>query len=587
MIVPMRKITFVGLEAEKERFLDLLQQIGVVHLIFPQDPVEPLELAKELSRVTETRKFLASRAGKASAEAPMSAREVCERRESLSQREARIQTEMVALKKERSLLEAWGDFSVEELEELRKRGLHIQFFRVTQKTFDALPLQDIYHQVISLTKGEVCFITVSEQPVSLEIAEEKIPPRSLSTVHKEIEAREEELKKIDAEYGQLAAHLDALRKEEAALTNLLEYRKASLNAGSELESRLFVVKGWSPLPEEELIARIPESFTLYHYCEEPSDDERVPVVMRNKAAFDSGEDLVKVYSYPSYKDFDPSGFVLYCFAVFFGMIVGDAGYGVTLLVITFLLQRKIKSSAPFAVRFFRLMYFLGFAVTGYGILSGGYFGITLGEGNPLSKLCLVDVSTKEGQNLAMILSIVVGMIHISLSFVLKFRNTRDIAALGWIVVIWAGYFLINSKMGHGVDNPVAKYVLIAGIVVVFLFSSTRKNPLLRVLEGLNGLMGIVQVFSDVLSYLRLFALGIATVYMAQTFNMLAKDIVAGVPWLGYVFAVLILFAGHSVNLLLAIMGGVIHGLRLNFLEWYRWCFTGDGLAYKPFRQIKS
>jgi V/A-type H+-transporting ATPase subunit I len=213
--------------------------------------------------------------------------------------------------------------------------------------------------------------------------------------------------------------------------------------------------------------------------------------------------------------------------------------------------------------------------------------VTLSAENPLSKLCLVNLNSKEGQNLAMILSIIIGMIHISLSFMLKFRNTRDIASLGWIVVIWSGYFLINSKMGHGVDNNIAKYVLIAGLAVVFIFSSSKKNPLLRVLEGLNGLLGIVQVFSDVLSYLRLFALGIATVYMAQTFNMLAKDIAAGVPWLGYVFAVLILFAGHSVNLLLGIMGGVIHGLRLNFLEWYRWCFTGDGLVYKPFRQIKS
>jgi len=587
MIVPMRKITFVGLEEEKAHFLEVLQEIGIVHLIFPQEPAEPLDLAKDLSRVTEARKFLASREGKSRAEEPMSAREVCEKRENLAQREARIQTELVALKKERSLLEAWGDFSVEELEKLREQGLHIQFFRVTQKTFDALPLQGVYHQVISITRGEVCFITVSEQPLSLEIAEEKIPPRSLSSVHQEIAAREEELKKIETAYVELAAHLDALREEEAALTNLLEYRKAALNAGSVLENRLFVVKCWSPLPEKELVSKIPAPFTLYHYSEEPSDDERVPVVLQNNKALDSGEDLVKVYSYPNYNDFDPSGFVLYCFAVFFGMIVGDAGYGLTLLAITFLLQKKIKSSSPFAVRFFRLMYFLGFAVTGYGILSGGYFGVALSAENPLSKLCLVDVNTKEGQNLAMILSIIVGMIHISLSFVLKFRNSRDIASLGWIVVIWAGYFFINSKMGHGVDNPIAKYVFIAGLAVVFLFSSSKKNPLLRVLEGLNGLMGIVQVFSDVLSYLRLFALGIATVYMAQTFNMLAKDIVAGMPWIGYVFAVLILFLGHTVNLLLAIMGGVIHGLRLNFLEWYRWCFTGDGLVYKPFRQIKS
>jgi V/A-type H+-transporting ATPase subunit I len=142
-------------------------------------------------------------------------------------------------------------------------------------------------------------------------------------------------------------------------------------------------------------------------------------------------------------------------------------------------------------------------------------------------------------------------------------------------------------MAHGVDNVTAKYLLIASLAVVFIFASRSKNILFRILEGFNGLLGIVQVFSDVLSYLRLFALGIATVYMAQTFNMLAKNIVASFPWIGYLFAALILLAGHAVNLLLGIMGGVIHGLRLNFLEWYRWCFTGDGVVYRPFRQIKS
>jgi V/A-type H+-transporting ATPase subunit I len=222
----------------------------------------------------------------------------------------------------------------------------------------------------------------------------------------------------------------------------------------------------------------------------------------------------------------------------------------------------------------------------YGIISGGYFGIMLRPDNPLSKLCVIDLNTKAGQNLAMIISVIIGMLHISLSFLVRFRNTRDIAALGWVVVIWSGYFLINSRMAHGVDNVFAKYILIAGLVVVFAFSSSSKNIVLRILAGFNGLLGIVQVFSDVLSYLRLFALGIATIYMAHTFNMLARDIVAGLPWIGYLFAAVILFAGHSVNLLLGIMGGVIHGLRLNFLEWYRWCFTGDGVVYRPFERIK-
>lgn len=586
MIVPMIKVTFVGLDRDKEQFLEHLQQIGMVHLILPRERVEPMDLVKELSRATEAQRFLAARSEKAAAQSALSAREVCEKKEILSQREVRLQAEIAALNKESSVLEAWGDFRIQEVEMLHRKGLHIQFFRATPKNFAGLPLQDVYHYVISVTRGEICFITASNQPLSLEVQADKLPAASLSEIRLQLAEKQTELEQIGGEYAVLAAHLPVLKREEAQLTNLLEHRRAALNARNELESRLFIVKCWSPLPENELAAKLPEKFKIYHYSEPPAADERVPVLLKNKAIFDSGEDLVKVYSYPSYTDFDPSGFVLYCFAMFFGMIIGDAGYGLALLAMTLILRKKFRNTGAFAVRFFRLMVFLSIAVTVYGIISGGYFGITLDPDNPLSRLCIIDLNTKAGQNLAMIISVIIGMIHISLSFLVRFKNTRDLAALGWVGVIWSGYFLINSRMAHGVDNVVAKTFLITSLAAVFVFSSSSKNILLRILAGFNGLLGIVQVFSDVLSYLRLFALGIATIYMAQTFNMLAKDIVAALPWFGYFLAVIILFAGHSVNLLLGIMGGVIHGLRLNFLEWYRWCFTGDGVIYRPFKQIK-
>ena len=586
MIVKMRRITFIGMEAQREQFLSGLQQVGVAHLIMPSEPAEPLELAKELARITESRKFLASRTAGEDTGASLTAKEIWEKREGLAQREAQLQSEIVALRKEIAIQEDWGNFQVNDLEALQESGLRIQFFRTTQKAFETLPLENLYHQVISSSRGEVWFVTASFDPVSLNIPEEKIPGKSLAFLHEELSAKNEELENIQKEYSGLAAHLDTLVQSETELTNLLAYRRAVLNAESELEGRLFIVKCWSPLPEQELMEKL-GSLTLYHYSEEPDDNDRVPVALRNPAAFNSGEDLVKVYSYPSYQDFDPSGFVLYFFAVFFGMILGDAGYGISLVVITFLLRRVFKSNSPFAVRFFRMSYLLGIVTTIYGILSTGYFGIQISPDNPLMRLGILDYNTKEGQNQIMILSIIIGMIHISISLLIKFRNTRDIASLGWIPVIWGGYFLVNSQMGKGVDNPPAKYVLIFGLIVVFLFTSSKKNILLRCLEGLNGLLGIVQIFSDILSYLRLFALGIATVYMAQTFNMLAGDIVKGLPGVGYVFAGVILIAGHLVNLLLGVMGGVIHGLRLNFLEWYRWCFVGDGVVYKPFRLIKS
>jgi V/A-type H+-transporting ATPase subunit I len=220
-----------------------------------------------------------------------------------------------------------------------------------------------------------------------------------------------------------------------------------------------------------------------------------------------------------------------------------------------------------------------------GVISGSYFGILLDTDNPLNKVMLINMSTKEGMNEAMLVSIIIGMIHLSLGLAIKFFRLRNLASLGWIIVMWSGYALIYSKKIVGVDNPTATNILIAGLIIVVLFTSSSRNPIIRTLLGLNGVLGVVQLFSDILSYLRVFALGLATMYMCQTFNMLAAMPYKALPFIGFIPALLILIAGHGINLSLGVMGGVVHGLRLNFLEWYRWCFEGDGIAFKPFKRI--
>jgi V/A-type H+-transporting ATPase subunit I len=583
----MKKITFVGLESEKPRFLDRLQEVGLTHVMLPKEPVEPAEMARTLQRITDTRKFLAKKGPPGSPEAALDPESICRKREELGREEASLNTEILAAGKLRASLEPWGDFSVRDLESLRERGLRVQFFRVSRRVFEGLPLDEVFHEVASERGGDICFATFSSETSDLGLAEEKLPPKSLSEVDGEIAAGLARLQAIEAEYAELAGHLKVLEKEEAKLKDLFEHQRALLNAQPELDARVFVLKCWSPIPEEELVGKLGSGFTFTHYTEEPEERDRMPVLLRNPPAFDSGEDLVKVYSYPSHKDFDPSPFVLYCFAVFFGMIVGDLGYGLVMLGMTFWITRKVKSRAPLAVRLFRLMYLLSVSVIFFGLISASFFGIALDPENPWVKHAWLDYSTTEGQNHVMVVSILIGMVHISLSMLIKTYNARLYAGVGWVIAIWSSYFLINSRMSQGVDNPPAMYGMIAGLVVVFLFSSKSRNPLIRLAEGFQGILGVVQVFGDVLSYLRLFALGVATVYIALTFNRLAGAVIDSVPVIGFVFAGVILLLGHVLNIGLAIMGGVIHGLRLNFLEWYRWCFEGDGLQYKPFQRISE
>lgn len=586
MIVKVKKITFIGLQEEKERFISRLQETGVTHVSLPMEALEPTEVARDLQKVTEVRKFLSRVAGKAAApKLAVDYSAICSKREELGQRETRLLSEIGVLKKEREILEPWGDFEPQDIALFRSKGLEVRFYRLARKVFETLSLEQFLCHVTRQTEGEVAFVAMASSPFDLGVTEEKVPAKSLSQIDREVEIKRHELDQIKDEYQTLAEKVQALVDAEARLRDDYEYRRVLLNADVALDNRLFILTCWSPIPEDELVKKVGEGFTLGHFSEDPAEGDRVPVLLSNKPAFDSGEDLVQVYSQPNYKDFDPSGIVLYAFSVFYGMIIGDAGYGLVSLALTVFLHWKVKSVSPLWIRFRRLCYCLSFSVLLFGIISASYFGISLGAENPLNKLLLLDLNTKEGQNQVMLISIIMGMAHLSIALGIKFYRTRDLPALGWIIVIWSGYFLLRSQMAQGQPNPIAMYIAIAGMALVVLFTSKSRNPILRLLMGLNGALGVIQLLADCLSYMRLFALGLATMYMCQTFNMLAEMPYNGLPYVGFIPAVLILVFGHGINLLLGIMGGVVHGLRLNFLEWYRWCYEGDGLTFKPFRKI--
>ncbi|MFH1060359.1 MAG: hypothetical protein V1797_16980 [Pseudomonadota bacterium] len=584
MIVKMRKVTFIGLMAEKDEFLSRLQATGVTHLILPSDGAEPGEIIKELGRVGEVRRFLAKRAPKAPAPAAGGDyAALVARREELGEREGRLTSELLLLKKERAQLAVFGDFDPAVVALLRERGLKVNFYRASVKTMETLDLAAVHSLVTGTDKGETAFVTISLAEPGLALIPERLPARGLTATEELIAAKEAELAGIHAQYAELAQQIKVLEAAQAELTDRVAFARAALNVEPELDERLFVLYCWSAIPEADLVKQLGEDLSFHYIAEDPQEDDRVPVLLSNPSLFAPGEDLVQVYSHPNYSDFDPSGLVLYCFVIFYGMIIGDFGYGAVLGALTLWLKVKVKNPAPVVKRLVFMNGLLSISTMFFGVITGSYFGIILDPGNPLLGPVLMDFSTKEGMNQVMLISIIMGMVHLTMALAIKFKRTRDLPSLGWILVLWAGYFFLDAKMVTGTEAPIAQWILIAGLALVVLFTSKHKNPIIRVLAGLNGAMGAVQLFADVLSYMRLFALGLATMYMCQTFNMLGGMVRDSIPVVGYVFAALVLVLGHAINLGLGIMGGVVHGLRLNFLEWYRWCFEGDGLIFRPFR----
>jgi V/A-type H+-transporting ATPase subunit I len=585
MIADMTKIVFVGLEKEKEAFLLRLQELGVAHLILPPEAAEPAHVKGEMAKVAGARKFLAR--VKVEAPAPeigLDPTGLCDRLEVLKNRESVLRNDVVVLRKELVRSRLWGEYDPETLTELRGRGFDVRFYKMPRGAFENIEPGRALIEVTTKTDSETAFVAVAEEPLPLKQYEEK-PPVSPSRLSADLEKMEAELTEIKAEYVRLAGGLGLLEQAEVELANRRELEKAKLNTDLALDEKLFVVNCWTPESEDALLKQIGPDFTLATLSRPPEPGDRVPVLMVNKPFFSSGEDLVKVYSNPNQDDFDPSASVMVCFAVFFGMILGDFCYGAVLFAITALIHLKTKKKGPALNRFLRLSFLVSVATMVFGVIGGSYFGIELGDGNPLNKMVLLNMTTPEGQQNVMLVSILIGMVHISYALAIKFYRQRDLPSLGWIVVIWAGYALIRSKMAEQ-SNDVAMYIMIAGFALVLLFTSKSRNPLIRFLAGLNGCLGAIQIFSDVLSYLRLFALGLATAYMSQTFNTLADMVWTAVPYVNILLAPIVLLVGHTINLVLGVMGGVIHGLRLNFLEWYRWCFEGDGLLFKPFELKK-
>ncbi|WP_246362126.1 hypothetical protein [Vreelandella glaciei] len=310
-----------------------------------------------------------------------------------------------------------------------------------------------------------------------------------------------------------------------------------------------------------------------------------PTLLDNDERTAGGAEIVHFYQMPGYRSWDPSRVIFFSFAAFFAMILADAGYALLLLgALLFFSPRLKRSRTGLRVRT------LGFALVGfafaYGVLAGSYFGWSPPPESWLSHSRLLDVNDF-GQ--MMQLAIGIGLAHLIVANATVAWHHRGRAAmlapLGWIVALLAGVMLFYGMTGGAV-------AMTLGLIGVFVFTDTRpiREPLdllKRVGGGLYALTDVTRAFGDVLSYLRLFALGLASASLAVTFNQLAADAAAAFPGLGILLNALILIVGHALNFVLAVVSGVVHGLRLNLIEFYHWGISDEGYPFTAFAKTET
>lgn len=628
----VKKILFVGLTKERDSFFKQAQEAGMIHFINAKPTKINSELPEEVKILTKaiaiTRGLPAMKQeGYVYEESFSLAKKIININDSLE----RLHEEERIISLEQSRVAPFGDFCKQELAAIEQEANRkIQFY--CTKT-GSIVIEDMPENVIPISSdhGLDYFVAINKQPMQYPKMTEMIIDKPLGELKRQKEKIKKEINALELYLKECAKYRHFLHQALTHAVNAFHLKEAKHLIDHPMDGEdVFVIQGWVPVNKIDALRTLINETHIF--IEEVAIDpnEIIPTFLENKGAARIGEDLVNVYDAPSPKDKDPSLWILASFALFFSMIIGDGGYGLVLLLIAFYIRYKHSGLKDLKKRCLDLLTILGFGCIVWGVLTTSFFGIDFAPDNPLRKTSMMtwlvekkaeyhlnlkdevyqewvqkypDLSDVKGpneflmnagsnskyeafskfsDNIMMELALLVGVIHIILSMG---RNIfRTWSHIGWIIVIIGSYlyapvFLNASSLSNfvlGLDHTLhlknGLYLIYGGFalaVVCALF----QNKWFGLLEPTVA----IQIFGDVLSYMRLYALGLSGALLTQTI----ADLAASVPLF---FGVLILIFGHAVNLVLGVMGGVIHGLRLNFLEWYHYSFEGGGKMFSPLRK---
>lgn len=584
-IVKLDKVTFVGLAEDRERLLQDLQELGCLH-------IEPFVAESDSQNIVD-----ASAGGR---EALQFLRDYPQRRRQIQdtgrfnaleveQQVLDVRQRLQALSDERDFLlkriqdmRPWGDFEFSPLPEMG--GLRLWFYAIPHRDMVLIRDLPLVHEIVKKDNRYCYVVVVSEsEPEGMPVNRTHIGSRPRHALEARLEEVELAIEDVQAERAYLTRWYSLLRDNIATLQD-----KAALAAAQNqtyTRSGMFALRGWAPHARLEELESYARRHGLHIDAREAQPDDSPPTYLDNPPWLAAGEDLVNFYMTPGYRAWDPSQIVFFSFALFFGMILADAGYALLMGALLLFFWRKMGSS-PSGRRFRPLcMAIVVFSLL-YGILIGSYFGMTPPKDSLLASFHLLDMNNT---NLMMAISVFIGCIHVILGAALDAARHKNIVeglgSVGWACIVAGGLsFLASKAFAPDVLRLLSVVLAVVGALLVLLYTAPFEKPLSRLLNGLLGLTKLSGAFGDVLSYLRLFALGLASGSLAAEFNNMATGISDAMPGVGIFFAFLMLFLGHAVNLLLGLASALIHGLRLNVIEFFNWGLKEEGSLFKPFRR---
>jgi V/A-type H+-transporting ATPase subunit I len=513
-----------------------------------------------------------------------------------------LQDREVFINRELGRIAPWGDFDPASLKEMASLGLPVFLYEVTPEVFESIP-QDVRYIKAHADKAVVRLVVMdSEIPGVVPF---QLPEKSLSAYLREKDEIKLELEELEAKLKNFADRRPSLMKEMATVEQEIEFETAA--AGMEKvqdipqEMGLSWLTGFVPAEDMGRLKTVACENGWALSADDPEEtDETVPTKLKNNKFVNLLNPITGFLGIvPGYREVDISPWFLLFFCIFFGMIFGDAAYGIILSLIAIVgIIKTARKGVPQALQ---MLLLLGVFNTTWGVFTCSWFGADLDKVPQILKdISLSYISTAKtdqvivDQNLQ-IFCFSLGLLQLTIAhlkgIIRYIKSLRVFAEIGSIAMLWGMYnvvlFLVVSNDTRAIPLlPVAIYLLGGGFFLTFVFASYNGSIGKSILDSLKNIisviLGITNVFSDIMSYIRLWAVGLAGASIATTVNTMAG------PLLGnfLIFAgIILLVFGHGLNLILNVLSVLVHGVRLNTLEFSGHVgLTWSGTAYRPFAE---
>ncbi|MCQ2312117.1 MAG: ATPase V [Paludibacteraceae bacterium] len=607
MIEKMTKYTFLVFHGDYEAFLTSIREAGVVHINEKAEGyAENENLQQVLAKANNLERILRQGAS-----------------DELVQQRTELEAQLATVKAEIQRMSVWGNFDTKKLQLMRENGYDLHFYICPTAQYN----EEWGGVVVGEAGGKVYFVEVRPLTLQDRCAEgsQTASAEGLVITADEVKLNEHNVAQLEADKVAIEKQLEANAKaveawqgrerqgvedELKSVQRTIDWDKVELATNNLADDTLKLVEGFCPdTNKAELEAVLAATEGVYYEAAAPTKEDNTPIKLKNNWFTKLFEVLTGMYGWPNYHEFDPTPILGPFFLLFFALCIGDAGYGLILILCGYLIFKgKLK------IEMFEglgpIIMALGVGSTVIGYLMGGFFGMDIWAANwvpealkvPMFKSWIGEggvvpvAAMNQSFDVMMVLALVIGVLHLCLAMTIKcicytqrFGFKEAVSAWGWLILIVGGIsvFILSSL---GIFGPQVTSILLIIIACVsalgiFIFNTPGRNPLINIGAGLWDTYGMTTgILGDVLSYIRLYALGLAGGMLGQAFNNLGTMVLGENPNVGTVIGfVLIVTFGHVLNLLMSCLGAFVHPLRLSFVEYFKNAgYEGSGKVYRPF-----